>query len=102
MAPASASRMARSRGARRRWRSQPTRSAPEMAGSRSERPFPSRPDTLAFSADARVNERRFLSLDLLYSVQPGRAVSLYLPDNGLSRGEFAWLIGHGSGGRAGP
>jgi beta-glucosidase/6-phospho-beta-glucosidase/beta-galactosidase len=45
------------------------------------------------------NAVRFLSFDLLYSVPPDGKVLLYLLDNGMTRDEFAWFMGHGLGGR---
>ena len=45
------------------------------------------------------NRRRFLSLDLLYSVQPDAEVLLYLLDNGLRRDRFDWFMSHGLGDR---
>ena len=44
-------------------------------------------------------ERRFLSFDFLYSVPPCAEISLYLLDNGLTREELAWFMGHGLGQR---
>lgn len=45
------------------------------------------------------NERRFLSLDLLYSHQPSTEAGLFLLDHGLPRSEFEWFMRHGLGGR---
>ena len=45
------------------------------------------------------NERRFLSFDFLYSVPPCAEITLYLLDNGLTREELAWFMGHGLGQR---
>jgi hypothetical protein len=45
------------------------------------------------------NQVRFLSFDLLYSVPPAGEVLLYLLDNGLTRDELAWFMGHGLGDR---
>ena len=41
------------------------------------------------------NERRFLSFDLLYSLQPCVELGLYLLDNGMAREELRWFMSHG-------
>jgi beta-glucosidase/6-phospho-beta-glucosidase/beta-galactosidase len=41
------------------------------------------------------NERRFLSLDLLYSQSPSAEGVLYLLDHGMPRAEFDWFMHHG-------
>jgi uncharacterized protein (DUF362 family) len=43
------------------------------------------------------NALRFLSFDLLYSVQPCSEMTLYLLDNGMSREELRWFMNHGLG-----
>lgn len=45
------------------------------------------------------NERRFLSLDLLYSQSPSANAVLYLLDHGMPREEFDWFMHHGLGER---
>ena len=40
------------------------------------------------------NERRFLSLDLLYSHSPSAEGVLYLLDHGMPRAEFDWFMHH--------
>ncbi len=39
-----------------------------------------------------ANKQRFISLDLLYAVQPDGETLLYLFDNGLTREEFDWFM----------
>ncbi|HET6385562.1 MAG TPA: family 1 glycosylhydrolase [Armatimonadota bacterium] len=41
------------------------------------------------------NEKRFLSLDLIYSNEVTAAMYQYLTDNGMSREEYAFFQGHG-------
>jgi beta-glucosidase/6-phospho-beta-glucosidase/beta-galactosidase len=43
------------------------------------------------------NERRFLSLDLLYSQSPSAEAVLFLLDHGMPRTEFEWFMKHGLG-----
>ncbi len=45
------------------------------------------------------NERRFLSFDLLYSVEPCAELVSYLLDNGMTRDEYRWFMHHGLGDR---
>jgi beta-glucosidase/6-phospho-beta-glucosidase/beta-galactosidase len=45
------------------------------------------------------NQVRFLSFDFLYAMPPAGDVLLYLLDNGLTREEFTWFMGHGLGDR---
>ena len=56
-------------------------------------------DPATVARAAWENRVRFLSFDLLYSVPPAGDVLLYLLDNGLTREEFAWFMGHGLGDR---
>jgi beta-glucosidase/6-phospho-beta-glucosidase/beta-galactosidase len=56
-------------------------------------------DRASRSAAGMENERRFLAFDLLYSRPPGAELALYLLDNGLTRDELRWFMGHGLDGR---
>lgn len=42
-----------------------------------------------------LNERRFLSLDLCYGYDVRASMLLYLMDNGMTRGEYEWLMEQG-------
>ncbi|HEV2123963.1 MAG TPA: family 1 glycosylhydrolase, partial [Chloroflexota bacterium] len=43
------------------------------------------------------NQRRFIPFDLLYCYHPNTDVGIYLFDNGITREEYKWFMGHSLG-----
>jgi beta-glucosidase/6-phospho-beta-glucosidase/beta-galactosidase len=60
---------------------------------------PGATDPATIARVAWENQIRFLSFDFLFAVPPAGDILLYLLDNGLSRQEFAWFMGHRLGDR---